>query len=117
MILHSYVKNKKALESFSTVEQRFKEVHGDIYDYDKSIYKNNTFKIEIICKIHNKPFMQTPSSHLEGSGCPICSRDRKRMTLDEFLDKAKNIHGDTPFPHSTYSYLINIENPYFSSFP
>lgn len=100
MKLHPSVSNKKALESFSTLEERFKQIHGDKYDYVKAIYKNNTFKIEIICKEHRQSFWQTPISHLEGSGCPLCARDKKRLSLEDFIERANKKHG------SKYNYSL-----------
>lgn len=47
-------------------------VHGDIYDYSKSIYGgDNKSKITIICREHGE-FKQSPNQHLRGSGCPKC---------------------------------------------
>jgi hypothetical protein len=75
-----------------------KEVHGDKYDYSKVNYINATTKIEIICKKHNSSFWQTPSSHLQGHGCPKCGHERvgasARLTTTEFIKKAKKVHGD-----------------------
>jgi len=69
-----------------------KEVHGERYNYSKVDYKNNHTKVNIICKKHDK-FKQTPSCHLSGQGCPVCSGHYKH-TIEDFLKKAKEIHGD-----------------------
>ena len=57
-----------------TTEQ-FKEdainLHGDRYDYSKSVYINAFTKVIIICKIHGD-FLQTPANHLMGQNCPKC---------------------------------------------
>jgi len=47
-------------------------VHQDKYDYSRSEYVNFRTKIEIICKEHGI-FLQSPSQHLDGHGCPKCS--------------------------------------------
>lgn len=47
-------------------------LHNNKYDYSKVIYKNNRFKVRIICPIHGE-FLQKPMVHLTGSGCPSCS--------------------------------------------
>lgn len=70
-----------------------REVHGDKYDYSKVKYKKANEKVTIICRKHNYEFEQTPNSHLGGCGCPICS-GVYRMPKDEFIAKAKEIHGD-----------------------
>ena len=54
--------------------EKSKSVHGDRYDYSKSIYLNWNTKIEIVCKKCNISFFQTPNNHTNGSGCPICGR-------------------------------------------
>lgn len=40
-----------------------REIHGDKYDYSKSIYVKNNIKIEIICKKHGS-FFQKPNDHI-----------------------------------------------------
>lgn len=66
------------------------KLHGNKYDYSKSIYKNNHSKLVIICPSHGE-FEQTPKSHLKGSGCPKCST-KSLLTIDEFIEKANQIH-------------------------
>lgn len=53
-----------------------KKVHGDKYDYSKVFYKHVMQKVCIICPEHGE-FWQTPNSHLNGRGCPICKKYRK----------------------------------------
>ena len=76
---------------------RFKEVHGDKYDYRNVIYTKMINKVEIICHEHGS-FYQTPHSHLKGQGCPECAkvnRSKKRTnTSDNFIKKSKEIHGE-----------------------
>lgn len=72
-------------------------IHNYKYGYDMVEYITHTCKITIICKIHG-PFMQTPQSHLQNHGCPICGinnrKSRPCSTTDQFIKKAKNIHHD-----------------------
>lgn len=68
-----------------------KSIHGDKYDYSKVEYKNAHTKVCIICPKHGE-FWQAPNSHLNGKGCFRCV-DHKQ-TLNEFIQKAKSIHGD-----------------------
>lgn len=77
----------------TTVEfiKRSKKVHGDKYDYSKVEYKNSKEKVCIICPEHGK-FFQVPSSHIQGNGCSKCS-GLKKLTVDEFIEKAKRVHG------------------------
>lgn len=69
------------------------ELHGNKYDYSKVVYKKASEKVVIICREHNYEFEQTPNSHLGGSGCPICG-GVYRMPKEEFIEKAKQVHGD-----------------------
>ena len=51
-----------------------KQIHGDEYDYSLVDTRGKLDKISIICKIHGI-FKQTPSLHLRGEGCPLCSKE------------------------------------------
>lgn len=46
--------------------------HNYKYDYSLSEYVNNTTPLKIICPEHGV-FLQSPGSHLQGSGCPGCA--------------------------------------------
>ena len=49
-------------------------VHGDKYDYSKSIYTVSTEKITIICNIHGE-FRQIATSHINNKyNCPSCAK-------------------------------------------
>ena len=68
--------------------------HEDKYDYSNSKYIKSDIPIEIRCKIEEHGmFKQPPSSHLQGHGCPKCSKNKKQ-NFEEFIKKAKNIHKD-----------------------
>jgi hypothetical protein len=74
-----------------------KVTHGDKYDYSRVLYKSSTDKVVIMCPEHGD-FEQVPSGHLGGSGCLRCSYEErgaaKKSNLEEFLFKARAIHGD-----------------------
>ena len=69
-----------------------KNVYGDRYDYTTSIYKGSTNDISIICRTHGE-FITTPNRFLSGHGCPYCAGNKK-LTQEEFISRAKEIHGD-----------------------
>ncbi len=73
-----------------------KQVHGDRYDYSKVNYVNAKTKIIVMCKEHGE-FEQIPNSHLAGKGCKKCGDifrgDLSSSNVDEFIEKAKLIHG------------------------
>ena len=79
------------------VVSRFRSVHGDRYDYSKVEYSKSNEKVCIICPEHGE-FMQTPSKHLSGQGCPKCACERRFsgqvLSTEEFIEKALEVHGD-----------------------
>lgn len=52
--------------------RKFREIHGDKYCYDKSVYVTSKDKLIIECPTHGE-FNKSPNSHLVGQGCPKCS--------------------------------------------
>lgn len=58
------------------VLSRFRETHGDRYDYSQVEYVHSQTKVVIICREHG-PFRQAPASHWNGQGCPPCARPRQ----------------------------------------
>ena len=74
-----------------------KKVHGDKYDYSKVDYVNSQTKVCIICPEHGE-FWQTPAEHVRGKSCPLCANikrgSKKRLTIEEFINKAKKVHGN-----------------------
>jgi very-short-patch-repair endonuclease len=84
-------------------------VHGDKYDYSKVEYINARTKITIICKVHGE-FQKTPNDHLNGKqGCKICSSiayaNSKKMTTEEFIKKAKEIHIEHTYDYDKVIYI------------
>jgi hypothetical protein len=76
------------------------KVHGDRYDYSLVDYHAGNKKVKIICKKHGV-FEQTPESHLRGSGCRRCSFI---VTTEDFIEKAKSVHGDK-YDYSKVKYV------------
>ncbi len=77
-------------------------VHRGKYDYSKVVYINNRTKICITCPVHGD-FFQLPNHHLKGVGCPKCNWG-VLLTTKEFIEKAKNIHGDK-YDYSKTEYI------------
>ena len=84
------------------------QLHKGKYDYSQINYVNSRTEVMIVCPIHGV-FAQKPVYHLQGSGCPKCARiwsDEHRrnlqissqksrgMTTEEWVQRAKKIHGD-----------------------
>lgn len=98
-------RNKTAITKEQFIEKAQK-IHGDKYDYSKAEYINTETKVCIICPIHGE-FWQTPHMHLSERkrGCPICG-GTKRLTTEEFIKKAKEIHGNK-YDYSKVKYKNN----------
>lgn len=47
------------------------KIHGNKYIYDETIYKSQKEKVKISCIAHGD-FLQFPTNHLAGNGCPDC---------------------------------------------
>ena len=73
--------------------EKAKLKHKNKYDYSLVNYKSGRSRIDIICLEHGK-FKQIARNHLVGHGCPVCYKESSIITLNDFIDKAKNIHGD-----------------------
>lgn len=72
--------------------ERAKKVHGDKYDYGKTVYTNNKQKITVTCPLHGD-FKIRADGFLRGSGCQECG-GTKKMTQEEFIEKANFVHNN-----------------------
>ena len=81
----------------------FKKIHGDKYNYQKVEYKGAFSKVTIVCKEHGE-FKQTPHSHKQGKGCPICG-DLLKFTYSrkKYVESCKKSNGGV-----SSLYLIKI---------
>ena len=91
--------------------EKSKKVHNGKYDYSYVNYINAHTKITIICPTHGE-FEQIPWNHQQGNGCPNCSeisrRKNKTLTTEEFIKKARKVHGDK-YDYSKVIYKKAIE--------
>ncbi len=101
--------NRKPKTIFTTEDfiREAKKVHGDKYDYSKSVYKGRHRPITIICKKHGE-FIQDAGNHLRGRGCSMCryekNSERQKDTTETFIEKAKIVHGDK-YDYSKVEYI------------
>jgi len=93
------IRNQKQLE-------KAKKIHNNKYDYSKVTVGNATDKMEIGCPVHGS-FWQSVYDHAEkGSGCPNCSSGADRLSLADFISKARIAHGDK-YDYSKVEYVTN----------
>jgi len=95
-IKKSSLSRTKTLEEFI---KEAKEIHQDekgnpLYNYSNIKYINCMEKVDIWCIFHQEKFKQTPNNHInKKQGCSRCAGKRKK-TIEEFIDEAKEIHQD-----------------------
>lgn len=99
--------------------RRAKEIHGDKYTYEHSVYKGSKEPIIITCPIHGD-WETTPNTFLDDHGCPYCKGDAERerllagkasrispeqtKTTEEFIADAIALHGDR-YDYSKVNYI------------
>jgi hypothetical protein len=73
---------------------RLNTIHNNFYNYGEIDDKKY---ISIICPLHGE-FKQSLHNHFIGQGCPECGKIKRIInntkTTDEFIEKAKKVHGD-----------------------
>lgn len=98
---------RNTLGAIKWVEQA-KAVHGNAYDYAKSVYEHSLKPITIRCPLHGD-WSTTPNNHVHGkSGCPTCAG---RVTnLNVFVKRAEAAHGKK----YSYDLIASVNNAYTS---
>jgi hypothetical protein len=84
---------KLNIESFI---EKAKLLHGNKYDYSKSVYTNAFNKLIIICPEHGE-FKTTARNHYyKGYGCKKCGyrNPYNKHNTEYFIEQAVSIHGD-----------------------
>lgn len=84
-----------------------KKVHGEKYDYSKTVYEGSLKKVCITCPKHGD-FWQIAEGHLRGAGCPQCHTLSKRSNRDVFVSKCREVYGDL-YDYSKVEYVHNKE--------
>ena len=89
IIYENNVKNRTTFEDF-VIRASIK--HKNKFIYPKQEIINQHQYIKIICPIHGE-FEQELQSHLQGCGCPNCSKKKEKNT-EIFIEEARKIHGN-----------------------
>lgn len=80
--------------TLETFKAKAKKIHGDKYNYGSVNFKNNGTKIKILCNNCEQHFMQSPSRHISGQGCPKSScGGTQKLTHDDFVQKGMKKFG------------------------
>lgn len=96
--------NRDTQEQFLS---KAKEKHGDFLDYSAVNYQGGKVPIILHCPNHGE-FSVRPFDHLKATHpCPKCAREsqtaRQSFTKEMFVQKAKEVHGDT-YDYSSVEY-------------
>ena len=84
------VRSKLQISNIHDFIDKSIKLHGDRFDYSKSIYTGSGKKMEILCKIHGS-FLQTPSTHLLANDpCPNC----RKLSREQIINKFISVHKD-----------------------
>lgn len=78
--------------------EKANKVHGDKYDYSKTVYLYCREPVIVICPDCGNEFEISPSMHLKGIGCPNCTF----MTKGELLVKDYLIEKQVPFEYDQF---------------
>lgn len=96
--IYFYQSRKKSNDEFIN---ECKNIHGDLYNYSKTIYSGSKSKVIITCKIHGDIEI-VAQTHRTGAGCYKCGRvstglknhEKLKKTQDEFIKQANFVHNN-----------------------
>lgn len=84
------------------------KVHGvGRYDYSGVKYTLSTKNVDIKCNLCQLVFSQKANGHLTGQGCAHCA-GCKRLTTEQFVEKAEVIHGKDTYDYSQVDYKRSL---------
>lgn len=83
--------SKRYMYPQDKVISRFKEKHGDFYDYSMVEYSGAKNKIKIICPSHGV-FEQDADAHMVGKGCDQCARQTLNYRKSDYVKKCQDKH-------------------------
>ena len=82
------------------------EVHSNKYHYSEVIYEHSNKKVKIICPINNHGlFLQTPSNHMQGSGCQLCASSKNELLCKQVFEEYFML----PFKKTKPKFLEGLE--------
>ena len=100
--------SKPVYDTASFIQESIKK-YGNTYDYSKVEYIDSHTKVCVLCPEHGE-FWVTPNNHLKGRGCYKCGRElsakKQALTTEEFIKKAREIHGNK-YDYSKTEYINN----------
>ena len=96
IVTSNWAMSKSSEKSTAAFVEKARTKHGDKYDYSEVAYLAAKKKVRIFCAKHGV-FLQTPSDHLSGCGCPSCGIANRvisnRNPIDKFIAQAEAVIG------------------------
>jgi hypothetical protein len=96
-------RKKQTVLSQDEVISRFKTVHGDRYDYSKTIYTGCFNEFNVICKHHGEFSTNYHKHYHLQTGCKKCTNRGQLLSQDEVVSRFKTVHGDR-YDYSKFVY-------------
>ena len=88
-----------------------KAIHGEKYDYSDVEYSGAFENVKILCPLDGV-YLQSPTSHLAGIGCPRCSR--RKQGAPRNLTRA--LRGEFDDSKDAFVYIVTFKLPCASVF-
>ena len=82
--------------------------YGDLFDYTPTIYVHSKTKVKIGCNTCGNIFEQRPNDHLNGSGCPVCSRKKasnSRLGTSDWKQRCADAHPNEEYNYDESDYI------------
>lgn len=95
-------KSKKTIIDFNALKLEFNNIHNFKYTYIDDSFSRMTIPMKIICPEHGE-FLQKPSNHKNGKGCPECGKISMKNKLRYSNEEISKILEDK----HNYSFDIN----------
>lgn len=95
-------KSKKTIINFNSLKIEFNDIHNSKYTYIDDSFSRMTIPMKIICPEHGE-FLQKPSNHKNGKGCPECGKNSMKNKLRYSNEEISKILEDKHH----YSFDIN----------
>lgn len=89
----------------TSFKARIEKLHGDKYDLSKVVYTSARNRVVVGCRVHGD-YEVVASEFLKGSGCVKCVHARNTLTTEQFVEKAKAIHGEL-YDYSKVRYVYS----------
>lgn len=90
--------------------KKARELHGELYSYDKVNYVRSKDDVIITCAKYGD-FLQKPNDHLQGSGCHLCCESKGEKQIDNILmNKNLSFLKQKPFSDCVQKGLLRFDH-------